>query len=188
MLRWISILNLAFLSYSWSILCADESKSEEEAKVETKEELWILQSWIEVGGLPVLDEVEVQKLLWEVYSLSLLDIHMGFQPFFLSLCLLYILHLCLCVSFLGARQIKEARQLEEEAQHIETALLGKIEVAVAGSEVEGLYRLLRGAISHPSISSAPPPSNKVCHTPSATISCPTIRSLEVLYLKPPILQ
>ena len=44
--------------------------------------------------------------------------------------------------------------------------------AVAGSEVEGFYGLLRGAISHFSISSAPPPPKKVCHTPSAIISHP----------------
>ena len=43
--------NLAFLSSPWSILCADESESEEGAKVEIKEEeeLGILQSWMEVG-------------------------------------------------------------------------------------------------------------------------------------------
>ena len=65
---------------------------------------------------------------------------------------------------------EEARQLEEEAQCIETAGMGKIEMVVAGSEVEGLYGLLRGAISHPSISSAPPPPKKAHHSPSATIS------------------
>ena len=57
--------NLPFLSSSWSILHAEESESGEEAKVETKEEeeSGILQSWMEGGGLPALDEVEVQKLL-----------------------------------------------------------------------------------------------------------------------------
>ena len=34
------------------------------------------------------------------------------------------------------------------------------------------YGLLRGAMSHSSMSSAPPPPKKVHHTPSATISCP----------------
>ena len=67
---------------------------------------------------------------------------------------------------------EEAHQLEEEAQCLETAGLGKIEAAVAGLEVEGLYRLLRGAILHPSISSAPPPPKKAHHSPSATISYP----------------
>ena len=40
---------------------------------------------------------------------------------------------------------------------------------VAGSEAEGFYGLLRGAMSHSSISPAPPPHKKVCHTPSATL-------------------
>ena len=48
--------------------------------------------------------------------------------------------------------------------------LGNIEVKVAGLEVEGLYMLLRGAILHPSISSALPPPKKVHHSPSANIS------------------
>ena len=88
--------NLAFLSSSQSILHADESKSEEEAKVETKEEeeVGILWSWMELGGLPVLDEAEAQKLLQEVYSLSLLDICMGLQPFSSSVSFLH-LNFCL---------------------------------------------------------------------------------------------
>ena len=44
-----------------------------------------------------------------------------------------------------------------------------MEVAVAGSEVEGIYGLLRGAVSHPSTSSASPPHKKVCHIPSTTV-------------------
>ena len=44
-----------------------------------------------------------------------------------------------------------------------------MEVAVAGSEAEGFYRLLRGAVSHSSTSSASPPYKKVHHTPSTTI-------------------
>ena len=56
------------------------SQSEEEAKVGTKEEeeLGILQIWMEMGGLLTLDEVEEQKLLWEVGSLFLSDIYMAF--------------------------------------------------------------------------------------------------------------
>ena len=52
--RWIFIL----------ISCADDSESEEEAKVGNKEEeeLGILHSWMEMG-LPTLDKVEAQKLL-----------------------------------------------------------------------------------------------------------------------------
>ena len=52
---------------------------------------------------------------------------------------------------------------------METEGLGKVEVAVAGSETEGFYGLLRGAIAHPSISSAPL-SKKAHHILSATVS------------------
>ena len=83
---------------------------------------------------------------------------------------------------------EEAYQLEKEVQCIEMAGLGKIEAAVAVSEAEGLYRLLRGAILHPSIFSAPPHPKKACHSPSATISHLPPRSLQVLYPKPLILQ
>ena len=50
--------------------------------------------------------------------------------------------------------------------------LRKIEAAVAGSEVEGQYGLLRGAISHSPMSYIPTPTKKCCHTPTATISKP----------------
>ena len=65
---------------------------------------------------------------------------------------------------------EEAQKLEMEAQHLEACGLEKMEAAVAGSEVEGFYGLLRGAMSHSSVSPAPPPHKKVCHTPSATIA------------------
>ena len=48
--------------------------------------------------------------------------------------------------------------------------LEKMEAAVAGSEVEGFYGLLRGAMSHSFISPAPSPHKKVCYALSATIS------------------
>ena len=64
---------------------------------------------------------------------------------------------------------EEACRLEEEAQHLEMEGLGKVEVAVAGLEVEGFYGLLRGAIAHSSISSAPP-LKKAHHISSATVS------------------
>ena len=65
---------------------------------------------------------------------------------------------------------EEAHQLEEKAQHLQMEGLEKVEVAVAGSEVEGFYKLLRGAIAHHPISSAPPPPKKAHHTPSTTVS------------------
>ena len=45
-------------------------------------------------------------------------------------------------------------------------------MVVAGSEVEGLYGLLRGAISHSSMSSGATPPKRTHHTPTATISHP----------------
>ena len=60
--------------------------------------------------------------------------------------------------------------MEAKAQCLEACGLEKMEAVVAGSEVEGFYGLLRGAMSHSSMSSAPPPPKRVCHTPSATIS------------------
>ena len=83
----------------------------------------------------------------------------------------------LCFLFQGLGMLKrasslkeEAHGLEEEAQQLQTKGLGKIEVVVAVSEAEGFYGLLRGAIAHPPSSSAPPPSTKACHSPSATVS------------------
>ena len=66
---------------------------------------------------------------------------------------------------------EETHKLEIEAQCLEASGLEKMEAVVAGSEVKGFYGLLRGAMSHSSMSSATPPPKKVCHTQSAIISC-----------------
>ena len=60
--------------------------------------------------------------------------------------------------------------METEAQCLETEGLGKMEVVVAGSEAEGFYGLLGGAMLHSSVSSASTPHKKIHHTLSATIS------------------
>ena len=65
---------------------------------------------------------------------------------------------------------KEACRLEVDAQYLETEGLAKIAAAVAGSEVEGFYGLLRGMISHFSLSTSSSPPKKACHAPSATAS------------------
>ena len=64
---------------------------------------------------------------------------------------------------------KEAHKLESEAQHLETEGLEKLEVAVTGSEVEGLYGLLRGAIVHSSLSTSSPPPKKTHLAPFSFI-------------------
>ena len=72
--------------------------------------------------------------------------------------------------FQGLGLLRWASWLGEEAQWLEVEGLQKIELAVAGSEAEDLYRFLRGALSDSSMSSAPPPLKKHCHVPTATIS------------------
>ena len=65
-----NISSLILTSFFWSISCADKSESETEVRVETKEEedLGILRSWMEVGGIPALDEGEARRLLQELGS------------------------------------------------------------------------------------------------------------------------
>ena len=45
-------------------------------------------------------------------------------------------------------------------------------VAVTGSEAEGFYGLLRGAVLHSSIPTSSPPPKKTCCAPSTTVSHP----------------
>ena len=79
---------------------------------------------------------------------------------------------------------EEACQLEEEAQCLETEGLAKVEVAVAGSEVEGFYRLLRGAIAHTPYLQPHLPLRKLTmpHPPLSPVH--PLRSLQVSHLKP----
>ena len=169
-----NISSLILTSFFWSISCADESESETEVRVETKEEedLGILRSWMQVGGIPALDEGEARRLLQKAGSSFPFLTSFGFvflfpQPIFT--------HVVLYFQGLGLlRRVstmkEEAHRLEMAAQEIDTRGLEKVEVAVAGSKVEGHYGLLRGVMSHPSISTSSPPHKKACHTPSTTIS------------------
>ena len=63
--------------------------------------------------------------------------------------------------------LKWAGSLWEEAQQLEMEGLQKITLAVPGSKVEGLYRLLRGAVAHSPMSSTTPHTPKCHHIPSA---------------------
>ena len=78
---------------------------------------------------------------------------------------------------------EEAHRLEVAAQKMETKGLEKVEVAVAGLEAEGLYRLLRGVMSHPSVSSAPPPPRKltISHPPLSPICPPGVCRTQSLW-------
>ena len=53
---------------------------------------------------------------------------------------------------------------------METEGLEKMEVVVTGSEVEGLYGLLRGAVAYSSLSTSSPPPKKTHHAPFSFIS------------------
>ena len=64
---------------------------------------------------------------------------------------------------------EEAHRLEVAAQEMETKGLEKVEVVVAGSEVEGLYGLLRGDVTPLHIFSPTSPK-KGCHILSTTVS------------------
>ena len=63
---------------------------------------------------------------------------------------------------------EEAHKLESEVQHLKMEGLEKMEAAVTNSEVEGLYGLLRRAVTHSSLSMSSPPK-KSCHAPYSFI-------------------
>ena len=67
---------------------------------------------------------------------------------------------------------EEAWKLEERAKQLETEGWGKMREAVAGSEVEGLYGLLRGVTSYSHPVPYQTPIKKPCFAPSTTISQP----------------
>ena len=153
---------------------ADESTNEEIYRPKTKEEEDIdtLCSWVQVGGFPAhLEEEATGASVGSEFIL--------FSPsFFCGFLLLFtFLPLFIFFIFQGLGLLKRAGSLKEEAHRLEMEVhcledegLGKMEVVVAGSEVEGFYGILRGAMLHSSISPAPPPNKKICHTPSATTS------------------
>ena len=74
--------------------------------------------------------------------------------------------------FQGLHLLCQASTLREEAQCLETAGLQKVEMVVAGSKAEGLYRLLRGALSHSPRSMAQPPTKRCHQAPTTTVSKP----------------
>ena len=146
------------------VFLIDEFDEEAMCRPETKEEweLGIICSWLEVEGFPTLPEEDVQELLQEVGSFFLSGTYMVFCsscsffyfPFYTSISVLLFQGLGMLKRASSLKE--EAHTLEEEAQCLEMEGLGKVEATVAGSEAEGFYGLLRGAIAHSSISSASP--------------------------------
>ena len=132
-------------------------------KTETKEEqeLGVICSWMEVGASWHCLRKR-QGLFCEVCSssFSLQSLHLSFgatyrpPPF----------------SFQGLSLLRRASALQEDGQQLEAEGLQKIESAVSGSEAEGFYGLLRGAVSYTSSSSILPPPKKHCPAPTITIS------------------
>ena len=88
----------------------------------------------------------------------------------------------------GIKLLKRASALREEAQWLESEGLRKIELAVAGSEAEDFYGLLRGAISHTPISSVPPPPKNAILPQLLLSPCCLLRSPKRWHLKSLILQ
>ena len=62
--------------------------------------------------------------------------------------------------FQGLHLLCQASILHAEAQHLEAVGLQKVELVVAGSEVEGLYGLLLASLSQSATSMVQPPVNR----------------------------
>ena len=69
---------------SWLILHTDESDEEDEVVTGTKEEqeLGVVQSWMEAGGLPTLPEEEAWGLLCNVFHLLYFLTFFSLHPYF----------------------------------------------------------------------------------------------------------
>ena len=74
--------------------------------------------------------------------------------------------------FQGLHLLRWASLLKEEAQQLEVDGLQKIELAVAGSETEGLYRLPEGSSITFLHVLCPTPLKGCHHTPTTTVSKP----------------
>ena len=132
------------------------------------------------GGRLLMLAKEAQKILQEVYRLCLI---LAWSSSYSSFASFYILvsksNLYDMFHFSGFGSTEKGSSLRKDAQQLETEGLRKIEVAVAGLEAEGLYEILRGAISHSPVSSIPPTQNLATphlppspnHPPGAWRSC-----------------
>ena len=178
---------LGFSLMLWFVSLANESGEGEELREETKEEqeLGVVRSWMEVGDLSALTEKEVQGLLREVYPFYLVWFSLSsysISVLFVFLSLIFVMY----PFFSGFGSITKSKCTEGGGTVSRDWGVGQHEAAVAGLEAEGLYGLLRGAISHSHMSSAPPPPKN-----ATTLQLPpspnhSLRSLK-LYLKLPLL-
>ena len=119
-------------------------------------------------GIPALAEEEVQGLLSQVFLFAGYCLAFLTVPFIvLWLSLAFVTDPFLL--FQGLHLLWHASLLREEAQWLEAEGLQKVKMAVAGSEAEHLYGLMRGALLHSSMSSAPPPPKRCHQAPTTTI-------------------
>ena len=70
----------------------------------------------------------------------------------------------------ASQKREEVQKLEEEAQQLEMEGWGNMREAVAGSEVEGIYGLLRGVTLCSCLCLSRPPLKRSCLTSSSSIS------------------
>ena len=118
----------------------------------------LMHSWVEAGGFPACPEEEAKELLAEVSSFSWFSIlpislHLAIGTEFCCFSVAFHLDpfLFLFQSLWSLQQAsvlrKEAQKLEERAHELETEGWRQMREAVAGSEAENLYGLLKGVTS-----------------------------------------
>ena len=160
------------------LLCSlsDESEREEEKErllTQEEEDIDIMRRWVEVGATQLIRKERQRNCYQRLNIFPCLSFSLFF--FFLLTCLLPIsltifdisdCYVLFPPSLQGLRLLQgasvkreEARKLEAEAKKMEAEGWGKLREAVTGSEVEGLYGLLRGVTSSSHhLSSRPFPS------------------------------
>ena len=168
-----------YLSTIFSFLDESEEEGAIQPLSKEEEEVEVIRSWVEVGGFPAQPEEEAKGLLLEVGLSSCLQFSLPLSTFQLMLSFpLQSLHSIstLFFSFQGLTLLQrasllqeEVQKLEERAQQLETEGWGKMKEAVAGSEAEGLYELLRGVTLHSHPLPSQTPLKKPHFAPSATI-------------------
>ena len=146
-----------------------------------EEEVEVIWNWVEAGGHPAHPEEEAKELLAEVSSFSWFSIFpislhlvIGTEFCYFNLAIHFDPFLFLSRGYGHCNKAsilrKEAQMLEERAHELETEGWRQMREAVAGSEAEGLYGLLKGVTSYPHPASSHPPIKKPHLSPSTTIT------------------
>ena len=137
--------------------------------------------------MPALAEDEVKGLLSQVFLVALYCL-VFYSLTFLTILIYFMAKLTFVtypsLLFQGLHLFHWASLMQEEAQCMETEGLQKVEMAVAGLEAEGLYGILRVALSHSPMSTTQPPTKRHCQAPTATISKLHLQEPEEVKPKP----